>query len=204
MIVNPGADAMRAIIKRDPTTVLSRLIDRLELTVPFPIDIRAFHLSLFPEQFIAAVHEHAAYSQNMRAVLTTSHQVTVHLGYDRFIRLSLEYGSLSPKEEFLQCMNHPRQEELVEWHEKATTYNVILTEMQETMAAVLLDSHALGAWPELAHAVGITRLPRSSTAALQRHLEGTQGKAKLDALLAQASLLPDIRAPHAWVGLIGR
>lgn len=201
-----GLSVMLARVQRsDPVATLGRLLQRMEATVPFPMDIAEFHASLYPADFVAAVRSNWATSANVRGTVGRGSHVLVDIGADRYIRLVSSEGLTAVVNHdgigALQCYSHPHMNEIEAWFVDATRLDARLTYAFEKMSDVLVEDEALAAWPELAHAVGIRKLRKPRPQRLSKLIHANDRK-EFDDLLARASLLPEPSSPHAWIGLI--
>lgn len=210
-----AAMSRRGEAKSTPEHRIRSLITRLEQTIPFPMHVEEFYMSLFPPGYmdVAATRNFNIQLRNVRAVTSSGTEAVVMVGPDKFIRCTFSkpmptpHASINTTSSGLIVCNkdHPAIEAILKWHAEAVAYEARVSAAQSMMLQVL-ESTAVTAWEELHKAIG-TKKPRYATLRARQRLSelmDAEDKKIFDDMLAAALLLPDVKTPHAWVGLLGR
>lgn len=210
----------------------NELLARMEQTVPFPMDVEEFYLSLFPSglqpfmSHVVADQADQVEARNARVLFRRSREVVVYCGNipldwaargkmrDLYIRLMFPFRVPAPiatvdtPSDALGTVilpaKHPRRKELLDWAVKAQKLDTVLSRCQLAFEAVEEDIDLLEHWHELASATRQKIRKRRPPAAVLDRLNTRvppEERQEINAILASAVILPDLKFPHAWVGL---
>lgn len=203
---------------------LKPLFLKARQTIPFPLDVENFYLSLFPpivRELNNAMGEASAVvkTTNMVNLRNLVHRRTEALVYvpgtkgDQFMRLTFKTrlpvimsGENNTIASASMAYQHPEYETVLEWYDWAVTYDDILMNRYGMLEMLIQEGGpALSAWPNLCRVlrrrVGNTP-PTASARKRLDHLVPPDIRTELDEFFATATLMPELPPSRAWVGLI--
>lgn len=203
---------------------LKPLFLKARQTIPFPLDVENFYLSLFPpivRELNTAMGEASAVvkTTNMVNLRNLVHRRTDALVYvpgtkgDQFMRLtfktrlpivvSSEGNTIASTS---MAYQHPEYETVLRWYDRAVAYDDKLMNRYGMLEYLIQEGGpALNAWPNLCKVLKrrVGNTPPSTTARKRLdYLVPPDIRAELDELFATTILMPDLPPSRAWVGLI--
>ena len=194
-----------------------RLFRRAEQMVPFPVDVEAFYMSMFPSaahawlESIGKDVSNSVEQANFMRLFSRDTKATLFLpsvvAGDSYVRLY--FPQRMPIANAVLSMSlsvprsHPDYDAVCKWYDAALLHDARLDNYERAIEACMDDMDLLSCWPNLCgvlkhkprrkvSAAMVTRLHNAIDAPVQH---------EIDTFLASVTLLPDVRAPHAWVGL---
>jgi len=189
---------------------LSKLVSKLEQTVPFPYPVQEFYESLLPEEFLRQLGEppYGTQHMNLQRAVTRHNVIHVELDPDSFFRIVMPHevpapfvGYSRPFAAFVLTMQTPHYASVHDWFDAAQKLDWKLQAMHRQMKDTLKEGPAVvSSWPNFAKVIRSPhgRPTRKAMDDLDLIVTSEQ-RDEYDALLAQAVLLPELALPHVWI-----
>lgn len=202
---------------------LKPLFLKARQTIPFPLDVENFYLSLFPpivRELNNAMGEASAVvkTTNMVNLRNLVHRRTEALVYvpgtkgDQFMRLTFKTrlpiivsGENNTIASASMAYQHPEYETVLRWYDRAVAYDDKLMNRYGMLELLIQEGgQVMNAWPNLCKVLR-RRVAVAPSPAVMKRLDTfvpPDIRTELDEFFATATLMPDLPPSRAWVGLI--